>query len=157
MEPRHFARRFTINCPLLQISAFISRDFSLSHTEFCLQPAILPVQLQNDQCATVYLRFAIQFIDLVAMQEKFANPFGGWNFVARFFVGLNVSVVKKRFTLLDPGERIADVRFAGANGFNFATLQLDSSLVPIEDVKIAKSLAIEDRLSRHTVQADACG
>src|SRR3981081_571160 len=70
-----------------------------------------------------------------------------------FFVRLNVGVVEKCFAILDPCESIADVGFAGADGFYFAAFQLDACFVAIEDMKIAKRLAIKDRLGGHGSRA----
>src|ERR1700675_767286 len=70
-----------------------------------------------------------------------------------FFVGLNVSIIEKRFAVLDPRESITDVGFAGADGFYFAAFQLDACFVAIEDMKIAKRLAIKDRLGGHGSRA----
>ena len=157
METGDFARRFAIDGAFLQILPLVMRELPVPYAELRFNPSIFPIELEHNKSTAFDLRFAVELIDLLTMEEKFADPLRSWDFVARLFVGLNIGVVEKDFALFNPGKGVADVRFAGANGFNFAALQLDSRLVPIEDVKIAKSLAIEDRLSRHTVQADACG
>jgi hypothetical protein len=69
--------------------------------------------------------------------------------VARFFVGLDVGIVEKRFAVLDPREGVANVGLSSADGFNFAAFQLNASLVALENVKIAQRLAVKDRLGRH--------
>src|SRR5260370_29133610 len=74
-----------------------------------------------------------------------------------FFVGLNVGVIEKRFAILNSGESVADVGFAGPNGFYFAAFQLDAGFAAIEDVKIAQRLAIKDRLSGHDRARSALG
>ena len=69
--------------------------------------------------------------------------------MTRFFVGLNVGVVEKRFPVFNPGKGVADIGFAGADGFDLAALELDAGFVAFENVKIAQRFAVEDRLGRH--------
>jgi len=64
-------------------------------------------------------------------------------------VGLDVSIVEKGFAVLDASKGVADVGFAGADGFDLASFQLDSGFVALEHVKIAQRLAIKDRLGGH--------
>ena len=51
----------------------------------------------------------------------------------------------------------ASLMFAlpGPDGFNLATLQLDARFIAVEDVIIAKRLAIDDRLGSHISRAGA--
>src|SRR5438105_2611331 len=149
IETSDFALRFPVDRALFKVGAFVTCDFSLPHTKFGFEFPVFPVELQNDQSAPAHLCFAVEFVDLLSMQEKFADTFGGWNLVAGFFVRLDIGVVEKSLAVLDAGEGIADVCFAAANGFDLAALQLDTSFVALENVKIAERLAIKDRLGRH--------
>ena len=95
------------------------------------------------------MRFAVEPVDLLAVEQQFANAFCSWNFVAGAFVGLNVSVVKERFAILDSRERITDIGLARADRLNLAALQLDARLVAVNDVIITQRLAIDNGLSCH--------
>jgi len=64
-------------------------------------------------------------------------------------IGLDVSIVEKGFAVLDASKSVADVSFAGADRFDLASFQLDTSFVALENVKIAQRLAIKDRLRGH--------
>jgi len=69
IEARNFARRFTIDGALLQISALVMRNFALPHAQLSFQFSVFPVELENDKRAAFHLRFAIEFIDLLSMQQ----------------------------------------------------------------------------------------
>src|SRR6266404_3597466 len=120
VEARDLARGFTLDGTLLQIRALVARDFALADADLGFQFAVLPVELENNERATFDLTFAVKSIDLLAMKEKFAGAFGCRDFVAGFFVGLNIGVVEKRFAVFDPRERIIDIRFAPADRLYFA-------------------------------------
>ena len=122
IEARDFAGGFSVYGALLQIGAFIVRDFSLGDTQLGFQLAIFPVQIEKDKSASADLRFAIKFIDLSAMQQKFANSFGSGNVMTGAFIRLDVCVVEESFTVLNPGEGITDVGLAGTYRFNLAAL-----------------------------------
>jgi hypothetical protein len=157
IEAGDFARGLAFDRSLFDVGAFVARHFALADADLGFQFSVFPIELQNNQGAAFDLTFAVKLVDLFAMKEKFSDAFGGRNFVARFFVGLNVGVVEKRFTVVDPRECVADVGFAGANRFNFAAFQLDAGFVAIENVKIAKRLAIKNRLGGHGSRAERGG
>src|SRR5262245_15173466 len=83
------------------------------------------------------------------MQQQFADAFRRRNFVAGFFVGLDISVVKEGFAIFDSRECIADVRLACSDRFYLAPFQLDARFVALENVIIAERFAIDDRFSPH--------
>ena len=85
------------------------------------------------------------------MQQKLADAFCSWNFVAGAFVRLNIGVIKKGFAIFNSRKSIANICLARADGFNLATPQLDARFVALENVIIAQCFAIDDRLSRHIV------
>ena len=149
IEASNFPRRLAIRGAFFQIGALVARNFTLTDAELGFELAVFPIELQHHERATFDLTLAVKLVDFFAMKQKFANAFRGRNFVARFFVRLNIGVVEKRFTVLDPSERIVDVGFAGADRFYFAAFQLDTRFVTIENVKIAECLTIEDRLGGH--------
>src|SRR5438045_3984278 len=70
--------------------------------------------------------------------------------MAGTLVRLDVGAVKKGFVLFNPGEGVADIRFAGADRFDLAPLQLHSGFEALEDVEITQRLAIENGLSGHS-------
>src|SRR4029077_9123638 len=109
IEARDFAGGFAIDSALFQVGAFIARDFSLGDTQLGFQLAIFPMQIEKDKSTSANLGFAVEFIDLGAMQQKFADSFGRRNFMTSAFVRLDVGVVEESFTVLNPGEGIADV------------------------------------------------
>ena len=153
IEAGDFARGLAIGGALFQIGAFIARHFSLGNTELGFQLAIFPIQLENDKSASGDLgSSAIEFVDLGAVEQKFADSFRGGNFMAGALVGLDVGVVEERFAILDPGEGVADVGFAGTDRFDLAALEFDAGFVALENVKIAQRFAIENRLGRHDRQ-----
>ena len=149
IEARDLACSLAIDGALLQIRACIARNFALGHAKLGLELAVFPIEFENDQRTTCHLRFAVKLVDLLAMQQKFAHTFGGRNFVTRLCVRLNISVIEKGFAIFDSRKSVADICLASADGFNLATLQLDASLVALENVIVAQRLAIDDRLSRH--------
>src|SRR5437016_5562755 len=100
------------------------------------------MQIEKNKSASADLGFAVEFIDLSAMQQKFADPFGSWDFVTGAFVRLDVGAVEKSFAILDPGESIADVGLAGANGFDLAAFELDARFVALENVKVAQRFTV---------------
>ncbi len=69
--------------------------------------------------------------------------------MAGALIRLNVGVVEKSFAIFDASEGVTDVRFASADGFDLTALQLDASLVALENVIIAQRLAIKNRLGSH--------
>ena len=149
IEARDFAGGFSIDGALFQIGAFIVRDFSLGDTQLGFQLAIFPVQIEKDKSASADLRFAIKFIDLSAMQQKFANSFGSGNVMTGAFVRLDVSVVEESFTVLNPGEGITDVGLAGTYRFNLAAFELDAGFVALKNVKIPQRFTVQNRLGSH--------
>src|SRR5215469_2876829 len=86
------------------------------------------------------------------MEQQSANAFCGWNFVAGTLVRLNVRIVKERFAVLDPRERITDVGFARTDRFNLAPLQLNPRFVAVNDMIIPQRLAIDDGFSCHVAK-----
>src|SRR5690349_2500993 len=91
------------------------------------------------------------------MKEKFADSFGSRNFVTRLFVRLNICVIEKRFAIFDPREGVTDVGFPGPDRLYFAALEFDAGFVALENMKIAQSLAIKDRLGGHESRAKRAG
>src|SRR6266849_4873502 len=69
--------------------------------------------------------------------------------MAGALIWLNVGVVEKSFAIFDAREGVTDVRFASTDGFDLTALQLDASLVALENVIIAQRLAIKNRLGSH--------
>ena len=95
------------------------------------------------------MRFAVEPVDLLAVEQQFANAFCGWNFVAGALVGLNIGIVKERFAVLDSRERVTDIGLARTDRLNLAALQLDARLVAVNDVIITQRLAIDNGFSCH--------
>src|ERR1700720_1718210 len=104
IEARDFPRRFTLDRALFQISTFIASDFPLPDTELGFEFAVSPIKLEHNQRTAFDLTFAVKLVNLLTVEQKFADTFCGRNFVTGFFVRLNVSVVKKRFVVLDARE-----------------------------------------------------
>src|SRR5690349_1233722 len=115
IKTRDFACRFAIDRALFQIAPFITRVLALTNSKLRFELSVFPIELQDNQGVSFDLRFAVEFVDLLPVEQKFARAFRRWNFVTGFFVRLNVGVVEKRFTTLDASKSVADVRFAGAN------------------------------------------
>lgn len=149
VESGNFARRFAIDSAFLQIGAFIARDFALGHADLSLKLSSFPIELEHDESAPTDLAFAVKLVDFLAVQEEFANALRAWNFVARFFIRLNIRVVEKRFSFFDARECVADISFAGADRLDFAALELDAGFVTLKNVKVAQGLAIENRFGGH--------
>src|SRR5947208_4926656 len=149
IEPRDFTRRLAIDSALLQISPLITGDFALPDAELGFYFSIFPVELENDKRPAFHLCFAIELIDLLPMQQQFADAFCGRDLVAGAFVGLNVSVVKESFAVFDSRESVADVCFASADGFDFTAFQFDARFVAVQNAIVAKRFAIGDRFARH--------
>ena len=112
IKSRDFTRRLAIDRALLQIRPLITGDLALPHPELSFYSAIFPIELENDERAAFHLCFAIELVDLLAMQQQFADAFCRRDFVAGTFVRLNVGVIKERFAVFDSRESIADVRLA---------------------------------------------
>src|SRR5437773_3867170 len=149
IEARDFAGRLAINRPLFQVSAFVARHFTVRGPELGFEFSVLPIELQDHESASRNPRLAVKLVDLLSMQQQFADPFRGWNFVARFFVRLDVGVVQEGFAIFDSGKSIANIGLTCADRFNFAAFQLDAGFIALENVKITQCLAVDDRLSRH--------
>jgi len=157
IEARDFTFRLAIDGPLLQIRPFIVGDFSLRDTDLGFQPSVFPVEAENHEGAAGDRAQSIKFVDLLTVKEKFSHAFRGGNFVARAFVRLNVGIVKKGLTFLDPNEGVGNVRLAGADRFYFTAFELDAGFVALENVKIAERFAVEDRLGRHRLEDNTGG
>jgi len=95
------------------------------------------------------LRFAVEPVDLLAVEQQFAYAFGGWNFVTGAFVGLNVGVIKERFPVLDSRERVTYIGLARSDRFDLAALQFDTRFVTVNDVEIPQRFAIDNGLGCH--------
>ena len=83
------------------------------------------------------------------MEQEPPHAFWMRNILAGLGVRLDVGVIKKGLAFLDAHERVADIRFAGADRFDLAAFQLNAGFVAFENMKIAQRLAIEDRLGGH--------
>ena len=64
-------------------------------------------------------------------------------------VGLDIGAVKESFAVLNARKGVADVRLAGADGFDLAPFQLKAGFITVENMEIAQRLAIDDRLGCH--------
>ena len=69
IEARNFAGSLAIDRALLQICPFIMRNLPLPYAELGFKLSVFPVELQNDKCAAFHLRFAVELVDLVPMQQ----------------------------------------------------------------------------------------
>src|SRR5437763_310455 len=135
IEACDFAGGFTIGRPLFQIGAFIARYFSLRDGDLGFQFSIFPMQIEKDEGASANLGFAIQFIDLGTVEQKFAHSFGGGNLVTGAFVGLDVGIIEKGFAVLDTSEGIVNVGLARTDRFDLAAFELEPGFVALENVK----------------------
>src|SRR5689334_5020524 len=115
IESRYFTSGLTLDGAFLNVGSLVPRYFSLTNAEFRLQFSIFPIQLENNKRAPFDLTFAIEFVDFLAMKQKFPDPLGHGHFMTRLFVWLNVGVVEKGFAVLDSGKGIADVGFTRPN------------------------------------------
>src|SRR2546423_15464257 len=73
VETCHFSRRFTFDRPFLQVGAFIVSDLALANAEFGFEFPVFPVKLKHNQRSTLDLAFAVQFVDLMAVQQKISD------------------------------------------------------------------------------------
>lgn len=78
------------------------------------------------------------------MEEEFARGLGIVVEEVAVAVFVDVRVVKEDLVVVDASEGIADLAFAGAQGFDFGAFKDDSSLVGLEDVIIAASLRVRE-------------
>src|SRR5438094_1562163 len=131
------------------------RELPVPHAKLSFQPSIFPIELEDDQRAALHLGFAVELVDLLPMQQQFADALCSRNFVAGFFVWLDIGVIKKSFAIFDSRESITDVRFACSDRFDFASLEFDARFVAIKNVIIAKRFAIDNRFSPHVQTAQA--
>ena len=120
IEASDFARRLTFDGALLQIRPFVMGELPVAHAELSFHSSILPVELEDHERAALHLRFAIELVDLLPMQQQFADALCYRDFVAGFFVRLDIGVIKKSFAIFDSRESIADVRLACPDRFDLA-------------------------------------
>src|SRR5438067_10837242 len=73
IEPRDFAGCFAINRPLFQVSAFVARHFTVRDTELGFEFSVLPIELQDHESASRHLRLAVKLVDLLSMDQQFAD------------------------------------------------------------------------------------
>src|ERR1041385_6402843 len=109
IETRDLAVDLAIGGAFLQIGAFVACDFTLRDSELGLQFPIFPMQVDNDKSTTSNLGFAVKFIGFRAVEQKFSDALGGGDVVTGALVRLDVSVVEKRLTILNPGESVTYV------------------------------------------------
>src|SRR5438105_3434130 len=69
--------------------------------------------------------------------------------MAGAFVRLDIGVVEESFTVLNPGEGIADIGLAGTYRFNLAAFKLDTGFVALKNAKIPQRFTVQDRLGGH--------
>ena len=115
VEARDLSGGLAFDCAFFQVFSFIVSDFALPDAKLGFEVSVFPIKLEDNERAAFDLAFAIKFVDLLTVQQKFADAFCGRNFMTRFFIRLNIGVVEKRFAVLDASKSIADVGFAGAN------------------------------------------
>jgi len=149
VEASHFPSGFTFDGAFFQVGTFIASDFALSDAELGLEFSVFPIKFEDNQRSTFDLAFAIKLVDFLTVQQKFADPLRRRDFVTGFCVRLNIGVIEESFAVLDSGKGVTDVGFASTDRFNFAAFQLNAGFVALENVKIAKRLAIKDRLGWH--------
>src|SRR5947208_7977690 len=99
IEAGDLARRLTFDGALLQIRPFVMGELPVAHAELGFYFSIFPIELEDDQRAAFYLRLAVELVDLLPMQQQFADALCGRNFVAGFFVWLDIGVIKKSFDI----------------------------------------------------------
>ncbi len=59
------------------------------------------------------------------------------------------------FALFDAGETFVKIRFGGAQGFDFATPQLDSAFNGFKNFEIAQCLTVSSNYIAHCITAQA--
>ncbi len=67
VKARNFPRGLAIDGALLQIRAFVARNFALSNTEFSFELSVFLVELDNNKRAAGNLRLAVKLINLLSM------------------------------------------------------------------------------------------
>ena len=149
IEARDFTRRLAINSALLQIGTLVMRKLARAYADFGFRLPVFPIHFPTTRVRPFHLRFSVESVDLLAVDQQFAYAFCGRNFVAGALVGLNVGILKERFAVLDSRERVTDVGLARADRFDFAALQLDARFVTVNDVIITQRFAIDDGFSCH--------
>ena len=149
VEAGNFARRLAIDGALPQIGPLVMRELPVSHAKLSFYPSIFPIELEDNKGAAFDLGFAVELVDLLPMQQQFADALCDRNFVAGFFVWLDIGVIKKSLAIFDARECIADVRLACPDRFDLAPLQFDARFVALENAIIAERFAIDNRFARH--------
>src|ERR1019366_6820870 len=83
------------------------------------------------------------------MQEK---PPNGLRFMIEsggLLVGLDIEVIEPDFVVLDAREGVGEVSLAGPQRLDFRAAQDDASLVSLEDLVVALSLAVGNQIIAH--------
>src|SRR6266436_3058577 len=155
IEARDFTCCLAIDNPLLQIGPLVVRNFAVPHAELGFYLTVLPIELEDDKRAAFHLCLAVELVDLVSMQQQFADAFCGRDFVTGAFVGLNVGVVKESFVVFDSRERIADICLARSDRFDLAAFQFDACFVAVENAIVAKRFAIGNRFACHSARTSS--
>jgi len=116
--------------------------FALADSESDFDFALLPIKREREKRISLYGGESEQFADLRFMQQKLS--FGFRFVILKVAVGVfvNVRVVKKDFVILNARECIADLAFAGAQGFDLSAMENDARLERLEDVIVAAGFRI---------------
>src|SRR6267378_1760910 len=99
--------------------------------------SVLPIKRQREQCVAFDRCQPKGLPNLRLMEEQFTDRFRFMVLEVSVRILLDVGVVKEDLPILDPGEGVTDLTFAGSEGFHLGAVKHDAGLKGLKDMIFA--------------------
>ena len=148
------AFEFAVGIALFQIVAFVELQFAFADGEGDFHAAIFPIKGEREKRVALDGTQAEQFPDLRFVQQQFADGFGHVVLAVALRVFVNVRVVEIDLVFFHAGEGVADLAFAGAEGFHFRAVEDNPGLESFQNVVIAARFRVVDDVGHKQQQPE---
>lgn len=143
------AFEFAVGLALFDVLAFVVLDFAFADGKGDFDFVVFPVEGKGHEGVAFDCGGFVEFANFGLVEEQFARGFGLVVLAIAKGVFVDVGVVEEDLAILDAGEGVGDLGFAGAQGFDFCAVQNDAGFVRVQDVVIAAGFGIGDDV-RHS-------
>ena len=149
VKPRYFPVRLPLGGFCFQVGALIRLFLALADADFDFDAVALPIHPQGDEGVPFDLGELVETVDLLAMEQEAPAALRLVLLVAGLGIRLHVGFVEKGLAALDTREGVVQVGETGADRFDLGASKLQASFHSLENVVIAKRLAIDGNVCAH--------